>query len=54
METPSSQQATDIVNGFRINWISLKDFESSRVLWRSSETWNLNEVMVAEVPKEIL
>ena len=50
----ASVDADSIVRGFRINWISLKDFETGRLLWRSQGEWNLDEVMRAEVPKEIL
>jgi hypothetical protein len=43
-----------IVDGFAVNWISLRDFGSKRVLWRSEGTWELADTMIAEVPAEIL
>jgi retinal rod rhodopsin-sensitive cGMP 3',5'-cyclic phosphodiesterase subunit delta len=53
-ENATNPEAQAIIDGFQINWISLRDFGSGRVLWRSQDTWNLNAVMTAEVPAEIL
>ncbi|CAF4027889.1 unnamed protein product [Rotaria magnacalcarata] len=51
----SSKRAQDILNGFKLHWMNLRDADSGRVLWQSSE--NLSTPGVeheARVPKRIL
>ncbi|CAF0895563.1 unnamed protein product [Adineta ricciae] len=51
----SSKRAEDILNGFKLHWMNLRDADSGRILWQSSE--NLSTPGVeheARVPKRIL
>ena len=40
----SSKRAQDILNGFKLHWMNLRDADSGRVLWQSSE--NLYEIFI--------
>jgi hypothetical protein len=33
----SSKRAQDILDGFKLHWMNLRDADSGRVLWQSSE-----------------
>ncbi len=33
----SSKRAQDILNGFKLHWMNLRDADSGRVLWQSSD-----------------
>ena len=33
----SSKRAQDILNGFKFHWMNLRDADSGRILWQSSE-----------------
>jgi hypothetical protein len=33
----SSKRAQDILNGFKLHWMNLRDADSGRILWQSSE-----------------
>ena len=36
-KTLSSKRAEEIMNGFKFHWMNLRDADSGRVLWQSSE-----------------
>ncbi|XP_049772363.1 retinal rod rhodopsin-sensitive cGMP 3',5'-cyclic phosphodiesterase subunit delta-like [Schistocerca cancellata] len=49
------QNVDDIVNGFRINWIVLRDADTGRILWQSHKDLSTPGVEhEARVPKNIL
>jgi len=33
----SSKRAQEILNGFKLHWMNLRDADSGRILWQSSE-----------------
>lgn len=47
-------QLQKIQNGFKINWMKMKDGENGKVMWENN-TWDLSENKKSEtLPKEIL
>ncbi|CAF1470414.1 unnamed protein product [Rotaria socialis] len=51
----SSSRATAILKGFQFNWMNLRDAESGKTLWQSSEDLSLpGAELEARVPKGIL
>ncbi|CAM4739588.1 unnamed protein product [Rotaria magnacalcarata] len=49
----SSSRATAILKGFQFNWMNLRDAESGKTLWQSSEDLSLpGAELEARVPKE--
>lgn len=48
-------RAEDILKGFKLNWMNLRDGESGKILWQSSEDLSCPEKEhEARVPKKIL
>lgn len=48
-------RAEDILNGFKLNWMNLRDADNGKILWQSTE--NLSDPKIeheARVPKKIL
>ncbi|GAU97849.1 hypothetical protein RvY_09078 [Ramazzottius varieornatus] len=57
VKKPSRETARphEILNGFKVNWINLRDAESGKVLWQSEEDISTTGVEhKAHVPKQIL
>lgn len=45
----------DILQGFKLNWMNLRDADSGKILWQSSDDLSLpNSEHEARVPKKIL
>ncbi|KAL6734625.1 hypothetical protein Aduo_005147 [Ancylostoma duodenale] len=50
-----NEKADNILHGFKLNWMNLRDAENGRVLWQSTEDMaDPNQVHEAHVPKSIL
>ncbi|VDM83941.1 unnamed protein product [Strongylus vulgaris] len=50
-----NEKADSILHGFKLNWMNLRDAESGKVLWQSTEDMaDPNCVHEAHVPKSIL
>ena len=50
-----SPRAEDILKGFRVNWMNLRDADSGKILWQGNEDLSLPEAEhEARVPKKIL
>ncbi|KHJ99551.1 GMP-PDE, delta subunit [Oesophagostomum dentatum] len=50
-----NEKADSILHGFKLNWMNLRDAESGRVLWQSTEDMaDPNREHEAHVPKSIL
>ena len=48
-------RAEDILKGFRVNWMNLRDADSGKILWQGNEDLSLPDVEhEARVPKKIL
>ena len=48
-------KAEDIMKGFKLNWMNLRDADNGRILWQSSDDLSLPEKEhEARVPKKIL
>lgn len=48
-------RAEDILRGFKLNWMNLRDADTGTILWQSMENLSLPEVEhEARVPKKIL
>ena len=48
-------RAEDILKGFRVNWMNLRDADSGKILWQGNEDLSLPEAEhEARVPKKIL
>lgn len=48
-------RAEDIMKGFKLNWMNLRDADSGKILWQSSDDMSLPGVEhEARVPKKIL
>lgn len=48
-------RAEDIMKGFRLNWMNLRDADSGKILWQSSDDLSMPGVEhEARVPKKIL
>lgn len=48
-------RAEDILKGFKLNWMNLRDADTGKVLWQGNEDLSLPEVEhEARVPKKIL
>ncbi|XP_013413446.1 retinal rod rhodopsin-sensitive cGMP 3',5'-cyclic phosphodiesterase subunit delta [Lingula anatina] len=48
-------RAEDILKGFKLNWMNLRDAESGKILWQSSDDLSMPEKEhEARVPKKIL
>lgn len=45
---------SSVAEGFSINWIKMKDYETGRILWEHSSAWDLNSLVEAHVPRSIL
>ncbi|CAG9333192.1 unnamed protein product [Blepharisma stoltei] len=43
-----------VAEGFSINWIKMKDYETGTILWEQQNSWDLNSLVEAHVPKSIL
>eukprot|EP00742_Colponemidia_sp_Colp-10_P003414 GILJ01003635.1.p1 GENE.GILJ01003635.1~~GILJ01003635.1.p1 ORF type:complete len:158 (-),score=11.47 GILJ01003635.1:119-592(-) len=54
MEVAQDPHARAIMDGFRINWMNMRDAHTGRIMWESGEWDNLQDELVARVPKEIL
>mmetsp|Transcript_15167 Transcript_15167/g.47989 ORF Transcript_15167/g.47989 Transcript_15167/m.47989 type:complete len:156 (+) Transcript_15167:270-737(+) len=53
---PKSDRGRQILKGFSINWMNMRDGETGRLLWEERswpENWNSEEV-IANIPKETL
>ncbi|CAF0746359.1 unnamed protein product [Brachionus calyciflorus] len=50
-----SNRSLDILKGFKLNWMNLRDADSGRILWQSSEDMSNPEIEhEARVPKKLL
>ncbi|KAK6034634.1 GMP-PDE, delta subunit [Cooperia oncophora] len=50
-----NEKADHILNGFKLNWMNLRDAESGRILWQSTEDMaDPHHEHEAHVPKSIL
>jgi retinal rod rhodopsin-sensitive cGMP 3',5'-cyclic phosphodiesterase subunit delta len=48
-------RAEDILNGFKFNWMNLRDADTGKILWQGNQDLSLPEVEhEAKVPKKIL
>ena len=48
-------KAEDILKGFKVNWMNLRDAETGKVLWQGNDDLSLPDVEhEARVPKKIL
>uniref|UniRef100_A0A1B6KXW7 Probable cGMP 3',5'-cyclic phosphodiesterase subunit delta n=1 Tax=Graphocephala atropunctata TaxID=36148 RepID=A0A1B6KXW7_9HEMI len=48
-------KTTDIVNGFQVNWMNLRDADTGKILWQGNEDLSSPDVEhMARVPKKIL
>ena len=48
-------RAEDILNGFKVNWMNLRDAETGKILWQGNQDLSLPDVEhEARVPKKIL
>ncbi|XP_070562009.1 retinal rod rhodopsin-sensitive cGMP 3',5'-cyclic phosphodiesterase subunit delta-like [Ptychodera flava] len=48
-------KADDILKGFKLNWMNLRDAENGKILWQSNEDLSIPETEhEARVPKKIL
>ena len=55
--TPSSGRSRDIMNGFRINSMLMRDADTGSVLWRTTHPWGpetFNRETSAHIPAKIL
>jgi len=51
----TNDRANDILDGFKLNWMNLRDAESGTVLWQSTDDLaNPLKVHEARIPKSIL
>ncbi|TGZ57040.1 hypothetical protein CRM22_010033 [Opisthorchis felineus] len=51
----TSERVKSIINGFKLNWINLRDAGSGKILWQSTDDFSVpNEEHQAFVPKKIL
>uniref|UniRef100_A0A7E4ZZW3 Phosphodiesterase delta-like protein n=1 Tax=Panagrellus redivivus TaxID=6233 RepID=A0A7E4ZZW3_PANRE len=49
------QRAEDILKGFKLNWMNLRDADTGDVLWQSSQDLsNPEKIHEARIPKQIL
>uniref|UniRef100_A0AC35G9K6 Phosphodiesterase delta-like protein n=1 Tax=Panagrolaimus sp. PS1159 TaxID=55785 RepID=A0AC35G9K6_9BILA len=49
------EKAEEILKGFKLNWMNLRDAETGRVLWQSDENLaNPEKIHEARIPKSIL
>ncbi|RNA01343.1 retinal rod rhodopsin-sensitive cGMP 3 -5 -cyclic phosphodiesterase subunit delta [Brachionus plicatilis] len=52
---PSAKRSLEILRGFKLNWMNLRDADTGRILWQSSEDMSNPEIEhEARVPKKIL
>jgi len=50
-----SSKAEDILKGFKLNWMNLRDAETGRILWQSNDDLSIPDVIhEARIPKSIL
>ncbi|KAI6179030.1 Phosphodiesterase delta-like protein [Aphelenchoides besseyi] len=50
-----NDRANDILNGFKLNWMNLRDAETGKVLWQSTDDMATpGKVHEARIPKTIL
>ncbi|CAD5210954.1 unnamed protein product [Bursaphelenchus okinawaensis] len=50
-----TDRAADIMDGFKLNWMNLRDADTGKILWQSTEDLaSPTEVHKANIPKEIL
>ena len=48
-------RAEDILNGFKVNWMNLRDADTGKILWQGNEDMSTPGVEhEARVPKKIL
>ncbi len=48
-------RSEDILNGFRVNWMNLRDADSGAILWQGNDDLSVPDVEhEARVPKKIL
>merc|ERR1711953_1110748 len=48
-------KAEDILTGFRVNWMNLRDADTGKILWQGNEDLSIpEEEHEARVPKKIL
>jgi len=48
-------RSEDILNGFKLNWMNLRDADTGKILWQGNQDLSLPEVEhEAKVPKKIL
>ena len=48
-------RAEDILKGFKVNWMNLRDADTGKILWQGNEDLSIPEVdHEARVPKKIL
>uniref|UniRef100_E2J7D6 Probable cGMP 3',5'-cyclic phosphodiesterase subunit delta n=1 Tax=Triatoma matogrossensis TaxID=162370 RepID=E2J7D6_9HEMI len=49
------QRAQEILNGFQVNWMNLRDADTGKILWQGNEDLSLpDKEHEARVPKQIL
>lgn len=50
-----SQKASEILSGFQVNWMNIRDAETGKILWQSNEDLSFpDKEHEARVPKNIL
>jgi retinal rod rhodopsin-sensitive cGMP 3',5'-cyclic phosphodiesterase subunit delta len=50
-----NDRAEEILSGFKLNWLNLRDAESGKVLWQSTEDFSDSaRVHEAKIPKSVL
>uniref|UniRef100_A0A914DHU5 Phosphodiesterase delta-like protein n=1 Tax=Acrobeloides nanus TaxID=290746 RepID=A0A914DHU5_9BILA len=50
-----NERANEILSGFKLNWMNLRDAETGRILWQSSEDMsNPQSIHEARIPKSVL
>ncbi|EEB16347.1 restnal rod rhodopsin-sensitive cGMP 3',5'-cyclic phosphodiesterase, putative [Pediculus humanus corporis] len=55
MEDTSVTRSEDILSGFQVNWMNLRDVDTGKILWQGNEDLSIPDVEhEARVPKKIL
>ncbi|CAD5215387.1 unnamed protein product [Bursaphelenchus xylophilus] len=50
-----NDRASEIMGGFKLNWMNLRDAETGKILWQSTDDMaNPNKIHEANIPKAIL
>jgi len=45
----STQRAEEILNGFRLHWMNLRDADSGTILWQSSDNLYVKKYLIFDM-----